>query len=396
MTGKRFSPDTTIEEKDQRIDRRDLLTKAAGVVAGVLAATAVPGIAQAADGDTVPTGTPSDASSTSTGLWGRNLNTYPAGGDGVRGDSVASSKSGVRGVNTTPLGYGVFGSGGWAGVSGESDNGYGLQGSSTYKDGVWGGTTAPEGSGVYGRNVTPSGTGVLGDGGNVGVWGESTTGSEMTLGYGVRGDGGLAGVDGESDTGNGVQGYAHAADRSGLYGVNPDARGYGVYGSGGGTGVNGTSQTGDGVVGTAKVADKSGVVGWNPDAAGYGVFASGGAAGVAGVGTAAGPGLWGRSAKGAGVLADGESDAGLGLVVKGRIRLNSRSGIGTVAKGQSICTVTVPGGLTRRSIFLVTMQGDPGSGVYVRRAYKLSTTQFRVLLNQPAAQAAAFAWLVLD
>jgi hypothetical protein len=45
---------------------------------------------------------------------------------------------------------------------------------------------------------------------------------------------------------------------------------------------------------------------------------------------------------------------------------------------------------------LVTMQGDPGAGVFVTYAKYYDATSFRVCLNKPCTNAAPFAWMVLD
>ena len=65
-------------------------------------------------------------------------------------------------------------------------------------------------------------------------------------------------------------------------------------------------------------------------------------------------------------------------------------------RGAKYKTVTVPGGVTATSKFLVTMQGNPGSGVFVAYAKYRSNSEFRVYFNKACTIAASFAWMVLD
>jgi hypothetical protein len=58
--------------------------------------------------------------------------------------------------------------------------------------------------------------------------------------------------------------------------------------------------------------------------------------------------------------------------------------------------VTVPGGVTANSKFLVTMQGNPGAGVYVTYAKCSNATSFVIHFNKVCTAAARFAWMVFD
>ena len=122
--------------------------------------------------------------------------------------------------------------------------------------------------------------------------------------------------------------------------------------------------------------------------------------GMAGMGTQnwAGIGVVGHTidAAGIGVIARNTGDGGgTALRVEGNTQM-TRSGVGTIKKGVSAVTVPVPGGVTSKSMFLVTMQTDPGDGIYVRCATKYSATKFRVVFNKKPTKTAKFAWMVLD
>jgi len=52
--------------------------------------------------------------------------------------------------------------------------------------------------------------------------------------------------------------------------------------------------------------------------------------------------------------------------------------------------------VTAASMYLVTMQGNPGTGVFVAYAKYFSATEFRVYFNKACTKSATFAWMVLD
>lgn len=140
--------------------------------------------------------------------------------------------------------------------------------------------------------------------------------------------------------------------------------------SAGGTGVRGNSDSGVAVYGMSGVGTQNwagiGVIGHTVDAAGTGVIA----------------------------INSGDG-GGTALSVQGKTKM-SRSGVGTIKKGVNAVTVPVSDGVTSKSMFLVTMQSDPGAGVYIRYVAKYSATKFRVVFNMKATKTATFAWMVLD
>jgi hypothetical protein len=96
-----------------------------------------------------------------------------------------------------------------------------------------------------------------------------------------------------------------------------------------------------------------------------------------------------------GVQATHDSDSGIALKVDGRASF-SRSGQGTVAKNASSKSVTVASGVSTTSRILVTLQGDGGSGVYLKYAARTSATAFKVVLIKKAAKAVKFSWMIAD
>lgn len=150
-------------------------------------------------------------------------------GTSLFSDAVTVSEGGITATNTTGIAltsngytYGVYASGGNAGVFGEGDDG--LYGYSSVRAGVYG--QGPY-YGVNGYASDGSGKGVSGDGA-----------------YGVYGNGTAYGVYGNSTTNYGVYG------KSGYLGVFGTGGTYGLYGnSSAGTGVAGISVTDRGVYG---------------------------------------------------------------------------------------------------------------------------------------------------
>jgi hypothetical protein len=96
-----------------------------------------------------------------------------------------------------------------------------------------------------------------------------------------------------------------------------------------------------------------------------------------------------------GVYAVNNDATGFGLKVYGRTSF-LRSGMGSVSKNQTTKTVTVTSGVNSGSKILVTLQGDGGSGVYLKYAALASATTFKVVLTKKAAKTVRFSWMVTD
>lgn len=214
----------------------------------------------------------SATSGTGAGVEGRtNSNDISATGvlGVVNSTQSGDAAAGVRGINNTLYGYGVWGEG-YVGVVGQSNNGYGVQGFS-YSDGlagVYGSASSTTGSGVSGVASGSSGKGVYGsaNGANaVGVYGFNPRGA------GVSGSStSSTGVSGSSTSGSGVTGATNSSGAAGVYGTN--ASGRGVWGAGGTYGVYGeTSQAaGRGVSGVTSGSGSYGVYGSSPHIGVYG------------------------------------------------------------------------------------------------------------------------------
>jgi hypothetical protein len=148
--------------------------------------------------------------------------------------------------------------GGFPGVSGLSNYGYGVYGttsSPTQTAGVGGFSSGYVGHGVWGNS--PNGIGVYGYG-PIAVSGTNIFGSSLS-GIGVKGESphsigvygtsinGPAGITGESFRGSGVTGLSHNINKSGIYGVSDIPGGIGVTGNStnysGGPGVQGFSES---------------------------------------------------------------------------------------------------------------------------------------------------------
>jgi hypothetical protein len=191
--------------------------------------------------------------------------------EGVHGETEATGFAAVAGINKKD-GTGVFGE--------SQGKGIGVFGFSKGREGVRGATESSVDAGIVGVNQTD---------GN-GIYGQS-----LGKGIGVQGTGeggGISGVSrpgvgvfGQSTENHGVLGESQADERAGVAGVNTqhgygvhgrsEGQGYGVYGTSNlGRGVVGDSQGHDGVVGIAHAAERSGVVGLNDHATGFGVWAA--------------------------------------------------------------------------------------------------------------------------
>jgi hypothetical protein len=207
------------------------------------------------------------------GVYGESQGTY-----GVYGLSRNAAGVGVYGgtlgVDNTQS-AGVYGAGGYHGVVGYSNS------SASGASGVWG--TAENSVGVLGSSTNNDGVqGFASAANRSGVWGNNNaTGGvgvagSSTNGTGVSGSStnGVA-VLGASTNGDGVEGYSTGINKSGVWGHNDRSTGVGVAGSSvGGVGVSGTSTNGDGVVGSTNASNKSGVWGHNDAFNGVGVAGS--------------------------------------------------------------------------------------------------------------------------
>jgi len=92
------------------------------------------------------------------GVYGSSGSTH-----GIFGEASSDTRAGVYGQSSNHNGYGVYG---WSpykyGVYGKSDSGYGLYASSSSNHGAWGRAYSSEKAGVYGLNDTSSGNGGYG------------------------------------------------------------------------------------------------------------------------------------------------------------------------------------------------------------------------------------------
>ncbi len=201
----------------------------------------------------------------------------------------------VQGVNTSPFGYGVQGSGG-EGTGGLFSGFFGVygDGSGSNSVGVYGsGDTGVEGAGSRVGVSGSSTTGVLGTGTTQGVEGRAPVG---VLGTGTGGQG--VGVHGSGTGAQGVgvraTGSSRGVEATGVIGVDGTGTNFGVDGfSVQGVGTRGISNTSNGVVGHSN-GDGAGV-------AGTGRVGVDGFGGLSGVGVAAEGelrGLYARSEQG--------------------------------------------------------------------------------------------------
>lgn len=205
-----------------------------------------------------------------------------------------------------------------------------------------------------------------------------------------------AGVHGESDAHDGVRGFAKVNDKSGVYGNN----------SAGGAGVWGESYGGKGVVGMAHGLRDPGVYGESTrDTGGVGVEgrAQGGLSrGIEGTCNDGGIGVYGHSNTAVGVMGtsssgtgvDASSSSGVALSVTG-VATFTRSGKAKISKGEVLKTVTVSYELAENVMILCTLQDSAGSGVVLRYAQRISSTQFKIVLNKACTSSVYVAYLIL-
>jgi hypothetical protein len=179
-------------------------------------------------------------------------------------------------------------------------------------------------------------------------------------------DGGSGpGVKAGGASGYGVEGYTQLG-AAGVYGLN----------SGEGSGVEGHSSGANGVYGHSNSPTASGVYGENFTGAGYGV-----AGRVAG-------------GQGVAVLADDADGSGVALQTTGKLQFLNRSGIATVAAGDTSKTVSVQG-LTAKSMVMATVQQTGGFAV---QAAVPAAGSFTIYLNKAPVSPATVkvAYLVLN
>jgi hypothetical protein len=378
------------------LNRRGLLTAAAGAAGGMLVA-GMAGPASANPGDNLIIGvTTNDASSSQTSLTSSSSSglvpstltvTNSGSGTGVLGIG-GTSTAGLLGVGGGSSGDGVLGRGG-------SPNGDGVTG-------IGLGT----GSGVVGTGGPTEGTGVHGiaavDG--VGVLGEAhidSTGTEAAgvkgfapiNGVGVYGQGLLRGVHGVADTGHGVL-------------AQTTSTGAALRAEGSGNGASAIEATTSSdvlfpaVISTSGAADQPAVQANGAtanamalDVHGTSVLATGAAAATPAVKVTSG------TASKAAVQAWGLGAAtGLALEVKGRATFN-RSGLLNIPAGASnATTAAVTGGLTANSRVLATLQTNAGA-VQVKSAVPNTTgaNANKITVNLSAAAPAGgvkVAWFV--
>ena len=190
--------------------------------------------------------------------------------------TITNSGAGAGANISTVNGTGVFVSVGSGNTGVFSSGGLGVEGFSTSGTGVYGSSSGLVGNtaGVYGTSGAASG---VGTGGRAGVWGDSTSNVAV---YGSSKN--QTGVLGQSANATGVEGYNNAAG----YGMIGHAQGGGNYGVGVlgesfGTGLFPNGNGSDGVDGFAHSANGSGVAGLN-DSSGPGIYgySASGAAGV--------------------------------------------------------------------------------------------------------------------
>jgi hypothetical protein len=95
-----------------------------------------------------------------------------------------------------------------------------------------------------------------------------------------------------------------------------------------------------------------------------------------------------------GIVANHSVAGGTALQVNGKA-VFSRSGTATISKGSSYKTVTGLAGIGNGAFVLATLQGSPGTGVYLKYAKRMSPTSIKVVLNKAATSAVTFAWFIL-
>jgi hypothetical protein len=330
---------------------------------------------------------------TSVGVDGRASNSTGLGvygvvsgvsGEGVRGTNSASSGDavGVSGRSSSPDGKGVEGlnfatTGDAAGVHGRSASGAGFA--------VFGLNTATSNPaiGVYGESRATAGVGVRGyvpanvvGSGGYGVLGETESPVSVGVagrspGIGMLADGDTqTGIWAMSDHGHAVLAQARAALKAGV--VAHSTLGTGVAGY---SGASTYDQPNDiGVLGQC-----------NRNATSMGVL------GKSTIGTA----VRGETDSGVAVKAEA-TGTGRALETVGPVRFSS-AGLDIIATGTNAKQVTPGVDLNSQSKVLVTLNGNPGTGISMHRVGINGTTdQFTVFLTGNATADAKFSWFVIS
>jgi hypothetical protein len=169
-----------------------------------------------------------------------------------------------------------------------------------------------------------------------------------------------------------------------VYGVGTNANSYGVTGDGKTAGIQGRGgSTGDGVQGSSTAANKSGVYGLNP--ANIGVYGAGKQV-VVGLGGAAGFGVWALTSA---------SHTGWALGVTGKAMF-TRTGVASIAKGKTSVKVTLADGVDATTLFLATPQSSLGSGVFVTYCGSTTSTTFTIHLSKATTKAGKIGWFVVE
>src|SRR5579859_1253592 len=229
--------------------------------------------------------------------------------------------------------------------------------------------------------------GVYGHGQDIGVLGDTSTGTGVS---GVTSGPGEYGVSGD------------ATDSSAGIGVIGSGASAGVWGQGAAVGVHGisTGGSGTGVVGIGETA----VLGTGTNIGIRGETDSGDGTGVEGVAAHAGTGVIGTSDTGYGIFAS--TNSGVALVSDGPARflgatLFSRSGSATITYPAKSVTMPVPGGLTSASLALAPPQNTV-QGVWVVSALpNTSAGKLTITLNKAPGSASSpktikVAWFVVN
>jgi hypothetical protein len=300
---------------------------------------------------------------------------------GLDGRATSTTGTGVLGFSDQPAGFAVR-----ALNNATSANAYGL----------FARTASPVGHAVHGLNTATSdqAVGVYGESGGasgVGVYGYVPTNVVGHGGYGVLGrteSPVSAGVKGIS---KGVGVVGQGGEQMGVWGFSDQS--FGVLGDGFGpspAGVVGRSAAGTGVAGTSGVGSMT-----FPETTGVfgraGGVASTGVMGVSSDGIA----LRGETADGTALKVEA-TGAGRALEADGPVKF-STSGVGTIASGTANKQVTPGVDLGPQSKLIVTLNGNPGTGITLWRAViNGSTDTFTVFLTGPAAADTRFCWFVLS
>ena len=239
--------------------------------------------------------------------------------------------------------------------------------------------TAAIGSMLELNDTDPASTGVTVTAGSHGVSATVTADNGQALAGSAGGANSIA-----------INGTAPGATSKGVMGT-AAATGTGVFG-GVGTLVNVATDTAlTGVYGYSDQGDHvttvgAGVWGDSPDIGVYGTGTTGvygfGSTGVYGDGGTTGVGVYGYST------------SGYGLWVKGKVRLENRSGRISVGAGKTYYTKTGLTGVTTSSIVIAVLQGAR-TGTWIRAAVP-AAGKFTVYFNRALPSTTVVGWMILN